>query len=153
EKTPPLHDSSQILMMMAGALCNDAILQRADSPALTDVIGDATEAALVLAAARFGLLKPQLDAAFPRIHEVPFDSARKRMTTLHRIDSHQLKAVEEQYPSIVFVLAAAGVRSAASQHVAFTKGAVDGLIERCTHVLAQGHREPLNPNWHDRIEK
>ena len=47
-------------------------------------VGDPTEGALVLAAACTGILKPDLDRAFPRIAEVPFDSVRKRMTTLHR---------------------------------------------------------------------
>ena len=60
------------------ALCNDA---RPDGAGWA---GDPTETALVEAAAAAGLAKPALDAAWPRIGELPFDSDRKRMSTLHQ---------------------------------------------------------------------
>ncbi len=47
------------------------------------VKGDPTEGALVVAAAKAGLHKTELDARFPRVHEIPFTSETKRMTTLH----------------------------------------------------------------------
>ena len=74
----------------AAALCNDATIR---GPASTNdhgqdedwqPVGDPMEAALVVAAARFGILKSRLDQQLPRIAEVPFDSARQRMTTVHR---------------------------------------------------------------------
>jgi len=65
-------------------LCNDAVLkENQGSERLLSAVGDPTEGALVVASARFGLEKPLLDQAFPRIHEIPFDSDRKRMTTVH----------------------------------------------------------------------
>ncbi len=73
------------LLLIAGALCNDATLSPdKTSGDLYHAVGDPTEGALVLAAACTGILKPDLERAFPRIAEVPFDSVRKRMTTLHR---------------------------------------------------------------------
>lgn len=45
--------------------------------------GDPTEAALIVAAAKVGLHKPTLDEQYPRIHEIPFSSESKRMTTIH----------------------------------------------------------------------
>ena len=45
--------------------------------------GDPTEGALVVAAAKAGLHKHDLDAEFPRVNEIPFTSESKRMTTLH----------------------------------------------------------------------
>ncbi len=50
-------------------------------------VGDPTEGALVVAAVRAGLWKKKLEAALPRISELPFDSDRKRMTTVHRVDN------------------------------------------------------------------
>jgi len=74
------------LLLLSGALCNDAILVKvADGKGSYHAIGDPTEGALVLAAAEFGIHKDDLDAAFPRVAELPFDSVRKRMTTVHRI--------------------------------------------------------------------
>ena len=71
--------------LLAGALSNDAVLS--SSGGETTAIGDPTETALVVAAAEFGLKKPVLERQLPRIDEVPFDSTRKRMTTVHRIET------------------------------------------------------------------
>ncbi|GAA0947309.1 cation-transporting P-type ATPase [Actinocorallia libanotica] len=72
-------------LLTAAALCNDARLaapdgERADWAAL----GDPTEAALLVAAARLGLDDDRLQEEYPRTAELPFDSERKRMTTVHR---------------------------------------------------------------------
>jgi len=69
------------LALTIGALCSDARLQ-AEPP--KTVRGDPTEAALVLAAAEAGLLQGELERQLPRVGEVPFDSGRKRMTTVHK---------------------------------------------------------------------
>ena len=77
-------------MLAGGALCNDALLQhpvRRDQPNPSTPLGDPTEMALAMAAARFGLIKPELERVLPRVAEVPFSSERKRMTTVHRIPS------------------------------------------------------------------
>jgi len=68
-------------ILSAGALCTDSVLAENGKEA----IGDPTEGALVLAAARFGLSKDDLLKSLPRKAEYPFDSDRKRMTTLHEI--------------------------------------------------------------------
>ena len=74
------------LLLIAGALCNDAVLQRDDAePGVYRAIGDPTEGALVVAAACMGILQDDLHRAFPRVAELPFDSVRKRMTTVHRV--------------------------------------------------------------------
>ena len=73
------------LLLVAGALCNDAVLKPDQKrPGRYHTVGDPTEGALVMAAAVAGIRKDDLDRAFPRVAEVPFDSVRKRMTTLHR---------------------------------------------------------------------
>ncbi len=74
------------LLLLSGALCNDAILvKEVEGSGSYHAVGDPTEGALVLAAAEFGIYKHDLEAAFPRVAELPFDSVRKRMTTVHRI--------------------------------------------------------------------
>ncbi len=78
--TPPLHQ-----MLMAATLASDTTLVR-DPAGSWDIKGDPTEGALVVAAAKAGLEKSSLDSAYPRLHEIPFSSETKRMTTLHRTD-------------------------------------------------------------------
>ncbi|HTJ72232.1 MAG TPA: cation-transporting P-type ATPase, partial [Actinospica sp.] len=72
-------------LLTAAALCNDATLRPPtdQDPAWT-ALGDPIEAALLAAAGKLGLDTPQLTCAFPRVAEVPFDSDRRRMTTVHR---------------------------------------------------------------------
>ena len=69
-------------MLTAAALASDTRLVT-DASGGWDIKGDPTEGALVVAAAKAGLQKEALDAAHPRVHEIPFSSETKRMTTLH----------------------------------------------------------------------
>ena len=70
-------------LLEAAVLASDAHLVRDAARNSWEIKGDPTEGALVVAAAKAGLHKPELDAARPRIHEIPFTSESKRMTTLH----------------------------------------------------------------------
>ncbi|MEV6067593.1 cation-translocating P-type ATPase [Nocardia sp. NPDC052001] len=73
-------------LLSAAALCNDARLLAPDSAGAPWVtLGDPTELALLSAAAKLGLDRHELQAEFPRIGERPFDSDRKRMTTIHAL--------------------------------------------------------------------
>jgi Ca2+-transporting ATPase len=69
-------------LLGAAALANDAALVR-QKPGVWTIQGDPTEAALLVAALKAGLRKPALDARFPRIGEIPFESENRCMTTLH----------------------------------------------------------------------
>ncbi|MGM9653428.1 MAG: cation-translocating P-type ATPase [Eubacteriales bacterium] len=95
------------------ALCTDATL----APGAEHAEGDPTQTAVVDFAARLGLPKYELEAEFPRIGEIPFDSGRKLMTTVHKA------------PSGAFI-----------QH---TTGAPDVVIRRCTHIRRGGQVIPL----------
>ncbi len=77
---------SLALLLIGGALANDASLQPAAArEGQFHAVGDPTEGAMVVAAARFGLWKDRLEHAYPRVAELPFDSDRKRMTTVHQV--------------------------------------------------------------------
>ena len=70
-------------LLEAAVLASDARLVREASRGAWEIKGDPTEGALVVAAAKAELHKDELEAALPRVHEVPFSSESKRMTTLH----------------------------------------------------------------------
>ena len=92
--SPALHR-----LLRAGVLASDATLAR-DAAGGWGVRGDPTEGALVVAAAKLGLDREQLDVAFPRVGEVPFTSESRRMATLHRTsDGH--KVVVKGAPEVV----------------------------------------------------
>lgn len=72
-------------LLRAALLCNDAALQPpAREGGSWAAVGDPTEAALLTAGARLGLDKAVIDDETPRVGEIPFDSTRRRMTTVHR---------------------------------------------------------------------
>ncbi|MGY1577798.1 cation-translocating P-type ATPase [Streptomyces sp. MN13] len=72
-------------LLRVATLCNDAALEPpSDGAAQWSALGDPTEAALLVAGARLGLDRAVLDRQLPRLEEIPFDSDRKRMTTVHR---------------------------------------------------------------------
>lgn len=125
------------LLLAAGALCNDAQMpsdpakERSSTP-----LGDPTEVALASAASRFGLRKTDLEKLFPRVAEFPFSPERKRMTTIHRVPSDPGRAAFEMGPGHW-------------PYVAFTKGAVDSLLEISCAVWIRGRIEPLNKAWRD----
>ncbi|MFO7675285.1 MAG: cation-translocating P-type ATPase [bacterium] len=121
------------LALVGGALCNDAVLQPAPDGRLA-AVGDPTEGALVVAAASFGFIKPELEAALPRVAEVPFDSERKRMTTVHEVrDVARLPWL------------------AGARRVAFTKGAVDVLLGIAGTAWDEGRAVPIDEAMAARI--
>ncbi len=72
-------------LLRVAMLCNDAALEPPpDGSAEWRALGDPTEAALLVAGARLRLDRAALDRELPRLEEIPFDSGRKRMTTVHR---------------------------------------------------------------------
>ena len=99
-------------LLLALALCNDVVRSEADG-----VLGDPTEVALWRAAAATGVDKAAHECAAPRVLELPFDSERKRMTTLH---------------------------AAGGGFVAYTKGAPETVLGHCTHMATQTGVVPLD---------
>lgn len=126
------------LLVLGGALCNDAFLVEKESDSY-HIIGDPTEGALVAAAARLGYWKSALEADFPRIQELPFDSERKRMSTIHQMRAENLKMLT-------------GLEVNHNDYIVFTKGSVDGLLSLSSHVQMRGQVEAMNDDWRMRIE-
>jgi Ca2+-transporting ATPase len=120
------------LLMKAAALCNNAVLERGGvsvtglfrglikgRPARDwSILGDPTEGALLVMAAKAGYWREMLEQKEPRIAELTFDSDRKRMTVLHRQPSGQIAA--------------------------YVKGAPDSIVELCTHTYRGGIAVPLS---------
>ena len=136
-------DQNIALLLAGGALANDATLEPQQDGSGYRAVGDPTEGAMVVAAAHMGLWKARLEAALPRVAEVPFTSERKRMTTVHRVPTH----TRGQEPAIRALIE----RLPGSGYIAFTKGAVDSLLHTCSRVWVNGALQPLDDYWHERI--
>ncbi len=133
------------MVLAGGMLCNDARLQ-AERDANTEVLGDPTEAALLIVAHQVGFNPETLGEALPRLSELPFDSSRKRMTTLHK------------RPPSMAALAVKGLQTwslesfePAFPYLAITKGAVDGLLGISTFVWDGQQVMPINKEQVERI--
>jgi Ca2+-transporting ATPase len=130
-------ERSLVLLVKVMALANDAVLQQAEEQGRDwEAVGDPTEGALVVAAAELGLQKEDLEERWPRVAEVPFTSERKRMTTIHKtkVPDGETKAPWREAP-----------------YVAFTKGAVDALLDISDSVWVGDQAVPLDEQMHERI--
>jgi Ca2+-transporting ATPase len=143
EQSLPVQRSGISLLLAGGALCNDASLVISSDHQRMQTLGDPTEGALLLAAANYGLSQDALNEAFPRFAEVPFDSNRKRMTTVHTLSANS----GQDFPSLAIPA------TPETQYLAFTKGAVDGLLGICSQVWLDGTVHPLDNAWQARIER
>jgi Ca2+-transporting ATPase len=84
----PNHYPGALTALWAAALNNDAELElsgASNGKETYRMVGDPTEGALIVAAAKAGARRSDLNRAYPRLQEVPFDSTRKRMVTLHAL--------------------------------------------------------------------
>lgn len=130
------------LALAAGALCNDASLRPDPQTGRHIALGDPTEGALLVAASQVGLSKSELEHVAPRVGELPFEAERKRMTTVHRLP--------DDLSGLPVALRA--LAQTPSPFVAFTKGAVDGLLPLCREMWFNGSVVPMDEQWRQRIE-
>ena len=105
-------------LLTAAALASDAYIVPVGGEGRWEVKGDPTEGALVVAAAKAGLDKAELDARFPRVDEIPFASETKRMTTLHDLGD---------------------------EVVSYAKGAPEIILDSCVRQLTPDGEAPLDP--------
>ncbi|PWU50081.1 carbonate dehydratase [Micromonospora sp. S4605] len=112
------HDHALRWCLRAGVACSDTSIVRDDRG--WRVIGDPTEAAMIVAGAKAGVTPAEVGEEFPRVAVVPFSSERQYMATLHR-------------------------ERATGDHVALAKGAVERIVAMCTHQMgADGSVRPLD---------
>lgn len=106
------------LLATASLLCNNArLLPPTEERPRWSVLGDQTEGALRALALKAGLDEDEARARYPRVHELPFDAARKRMSTVHATPEGEL---------------------------AFVKGAPREVLARCSRVRLEGEDRPLD---------
>jgi Ca2+-transporting ATPase len=108
------------MLLKIGALNNDAKLDREKFT----IIGDPTEGCLITSALKAGLDQEELNKKYPRVDELPFDSERKRMTTVHDI---------------------------AGKRFAYVKGAPDMLLDQCVKLWINGKIVKLTPKTKKQI--
>ncbi|MFB0514672.1 MAG: cation-translocating P-type ATPase [Candidatus Bathyarchaeia archaeon] len=111
-KIDPIENHHLGLLLRIGALCNNA------SYDLTDVIGDPTEGALIVVAAKAGIQKNEVERLYPRRGEIPFSSERKRMTTIHHTPD--------------------------GQRVAYVKGSPETVLRFCERIYQNGREVKLS---------
>ena len=122
------------LALTIGALCGDSTLTwRGKTPICT---GDPTENALVEAAARAGLDKNQLEQQWPRVGELPFDSERKLMTTVHRRPGGGYRILVKGAPDVL-------ARRCIMEYTAFGRVMArnEGMAEKALRVLGVAWRD------------
>ncbi|EOS34494.1 HAD ATPase, P-type, family IC [Lachnospiraceae bacterium M18-1] len=155
------------LFLQGFALCNDAVL-----PDSGKAVGDPTEIALLAMSSNCGVRKAQTEVRFPRVAERAFDSSRKMMTTVHRFAGKHGRYIHDE-PNEVQKggqnRSAAGkgrsntIQEGGENHsspkkeetegidrsrsggilTAFTKGAPDVVLKRCTKIYLGGKIQPL----------
>ncbi len=119
----PKDEPALLHLLCAAVLCSNARLQKGETH--WTVLGDPTEGALLAAAAKAGLWKDQVEAEYPRVAEIPFDSNRKLMTTVHRDPSGRIWA--------------------------FSKGSIEEILRCAVSLTNDGTITPLTRHDHDEI--
>ena len=120
-------------LLGAAALCNDAAIRPPDGTAGWAAVGDPTEAALLVAAAKLGLDQAELSARQPRVAEIPFESGRQRMTTVHRLEPGRVRVIGKGSPEAMLV---PGVVAGTRADLAAATAKADELARQGLRVLA-----------------
>ena len=102
-------DEHLALALRIGLLCNDAKVERTDGH--ETVLGDPTEAALIVVAEKAEMNQATLAPDFPRLSEVPFDSTSKRMVTVHRASQGPTMAFLKGSPGTLLAASSSQVRA------------------------------------------
>ncbi|OGO66158.1 MAG: ATPase [Chloroflexi bacterium RBG_19FT_COMBO_55_16] len=144
-KIQPVTDLPGVLALLwVAALNNDAELevhQTDEGKETYRMVGDPTEGSLIVAAAKAGVSAKALNKAYPRVQEVPFDSDRKRMITVHALHG---PSKEDQIPF--------GGEDDPGGNLVTVKGAPDLVLDQCScYRCLDGRTEPLTEAQRMRI--
>ncbi len=125
--------------LWVGTINNDAEVETGDQKAR--VIGDPTEAALLVAAEKAGAIHHEVNQAYPRENEIPFDSERKRMITIHSIRDPRPEDHSPFYNN-----------THKDWDVVAVKGAPDVVLQLCTRYQTSADQAaPLTDEMRQRI--
>jgi len=109
-------------LLRTGCLCNDARLVQTDNS--WSIKGDPTEGALIVAAAKAGIVVEQENNSFPRVREIPFSSETKMMTTCHQAPTCEMS---------------------------YTKGAPEVILDRCGYIDQNGQQKSLTEKEQENV--
>jgi Ca2+-transporting ATPase len=151
----PLLKPEMDLLLRAAAQCNDALLEASgemNGQATWRMVGDPTEGALITAAVKGGVRQDEYARILPRVSEVPFDSERKAMSTIHEI---RPGITELMRANVVRVLQARSVPMGDDQtfYAAYVKGAPDVILDQCRYIYREGEVEPLDEKTRRHVEQ
>lgn len=116
QKVDPLSIADLELNLRIGLLCNDARLSQNETNKKWNTFGDPTEGCLVTSAWKAGLNPKDTNDKYNRVDELPFDSTRKRMTTIHMVEGKRM---------------------------AYIKGATEIILDFCDNILIDGKERPI----------
>ena len=161
--TGQIRDGDQVLtpadapdvttLLTAAVLCNDAALRRGeDTDRAWAAVGDPTEAALLAAGGKFGLDQADLTARLPRAAELPFDSNRKRMTTVNHLPDGRVRVICKGAPEAILQPA---VLTTDAATIARAMARAEELARHGHRVLAvaQADRDTVAPDPNQDLEQ
>lgn len=132
KKINPVDYPGMLTALWIGALNNDAELEYDDQGNFIRMVGDPTEGSILVAAAKAGAIPLKLNQAYPRAGEIPFDSTRKRMVTVHKVQeprTHDISLFNDNSSCECFVITA--------------KGAPDIGLSLCSHYHPMDDSAPI----------
>ena len=131
-------------LMVACAVCNDAILQ--EEKGEWKILGDPTEGALVTLAAKAGFEKDQWDTKLPRVGEFPFSSQRKRMSVICQVEQVEtgFSPISDVDPQISNLLKN-------ESNLMFSKGSPEIILSLCSRIFLGSSSVPLTKEQREHI--
>ncbi len=121
----PDEDETISFLLKAVTLCNNSYLRQIEGKEQWEIVGDPTEGALVVAGAKAGYQKEELENRYPRLRELLFNSERKRMSTIHRTPE--------------------------GKEILFSKGAPEQILARCNSFRSNSKVLPLSQSQKEKI--
>ncbi|NJN87205.1 MAG: HAD-IC family P-type ATPase, partial [Leptolyngbyaceae cyanobacterium SL_7_1] len=130
-------------LLLAGSVCNDAVL-KSEPGNLWAIVGDPTEGALLTLAGKAQINQAHADQALPRVGEFPFSSERKRMSVICSVEGEVWHVSSQKSTPIPSFLHA-------TPYLMFTKGSPELVLNRCSSIWMEHVTEPLSESQRSHI--
>jgi Ca2+-transporting ATPase len=148
------HESHAVdKLLEISALCNSAKVEPpSDRHKSWDIVGDPTDGALLVAALKYGLNPQSMLAQKPIVHVIPFDSKRKRMTTIHK-NEHKILAYSKGAPRSILsicdrITIDGKTENMAGEHLRLVEERIREFAGEGLRVVAVAYRELTEEDWH-----